>query len=120
MITAVCLNPCFDKTARVEQINPGGMNRLAGLHVDCSGKGVNVAIMLARFGDPVQCAGILGRETESRFLHMLSVHGVAMRYVSVPGASRTNFKLAATGTGAVTEPQITRSPARNRSPNAAR
>ena len=48
MITTVCMNPSFDKTASVDTLATGGLNRLRDVRVDVGGKGVNVAVVLKR------------------------------------------------------------------------
>lgn len=48
MITTVCMNPSFDKTASVKALKPGELNRLCDVRVDVGGKGVNVAVVLKR------------------------------------------------------------------------
>ena len=47
MITTVCMNPSFDKTASVKALKPGDLNRLCDVRVDVGGKGVNVAVWVA-------------------------------------------------------------------------
>lgn len=61
MITTVCMNPSFDKTASVKALKPGELNRLCDVRVDVGGKGVNVAVVLKRLGVPGWLCGLPGR-----------------------------------------------------------
>ena len=93
MITTVCMNPSFDKTAAVKELAVGEVNRLRDVRVDVGGKGINVAVVLKRLGVPVQCVGCLGESNAQGFLHMIKKEEVPFEYLSVPGEVRTNLKL---------------------------
>ncbi len=93
MITTVCMNPSFDKTASVERLVVGEVNRLRNTRVDVGGKGVNVAIVLKRLGVPVECVGCLGERDRETFLRMIEKEGVSFEYLKVQGEVRTNLKL---------------------------
>ncbi|MEG1966062.1 MAG: 1-phosphofructokinase family hexose kinase [Clostridia bacterium] len=103
MITTVCMNPTFDKTATVERFALGEMNRLKNVRLDVGGKGVNVAIVLHRLGVSVGCVGCLGELDESAFTHMMADDAVNFDYLLVPGKVRTNLKLMDEQTKTVTE-----------------
>lgn len=93
MITTVCMNPSFDKTAETDQIHPGDVTRLRNVRVDIGGKGVNVAVVLRRLHETSRCVGCLGEENAARFLRMIAKEDVVFDYLSVPGEVRTNLKL---------------------------
>lgn len=93
MITTVCMNPCFDKTAETDKINVGDVTRLKNVRVDVGGKGVNVAIVFRRLNEAARCVGCLGEENADRFLRMIAKEDVSFDYMSVPGEVRTNLKL---------------------------
>lgn len=103
MITTVCMNPSFDKTAGVSSLMTGEVNRLRDVRVDVGGKGINVAIVLRRLGIPVHCVGCLGEENGERFLKMIQKEDVPFDYLSVPGEVRTNLKLMDHSARTVTE-----------------
>ena len=103
MITTVCMNPSFDKTASVEHLKTGEVNRLKNVRVDVGGKGINVAIVLKRLGVDVGCVGCLGETDEAPFAHMIAREGVVFDYLSVPGEVRTNLKLVDEQSKAITE-----------------
>lgn len=93
MITTVCMNPSFDKTATVKRLATGELNRLHDVRVDVGGKGLNVAIVLKRLGVDVRCVGCLGEENAERFLRMVHREQLAFEPLSVQGEVRTNLKL---------------------------
>lgn len=103
MITTVCMNPSFDKTATVDKIVLGEVNRLKEVRYDIGGKGINVAIVLKRLKANAACVGCLGEADESAFLEMLAKEDVSFRFVTLPGKIRTNFKLLNQENHTVTE-----------------
>ena len=103
MITTVCMNPSFDKTASVKALKPGELNRLCDVRVDVGGKGVNVAVVLKRLGVPVGCVGCLGERGRESFLKMIRQEDVPFDYLPMPGEVRTNLKLVDESTRTVTE-----------------
>lgn len=103
MITTVCMNPSFDKTATIRQLTIGDVNRLHDVRVDVGGKGVNVAIVLKRLGAEVRSVGCLGETNAAAFLHMLQKEELRFDYLPVPGEVRTNLKLMDNAQKAITE-----------------
>lgn len=103
MITTVCMNPSFDKTASVERLVTGGLNRLRDVRVDVGGKGINVAVVLKRLGVPVSCVGCVGEKDEAAFLHRIAEEEVPFQHYTLPGDIRTNLKLVDEETRTVTE-----------------
>lgn len=103
MITTVCMNPSFDKTATVSKLVAGAVNRLQDVRIDVGGKGINVAIVLRRLGIPVSCVGCLGEANSASFLHLIQREDVPFEYLSVPGEVRTNLKLLASDEKLITE-----------------
>ncbi len=93
MITTVCMNPSFDKTASVSKASLGEVNRLQDVRVDVGGKGINVAIVLNRLGAAVRCVGCVGTRNSSSFLQLLAKEGLLFDYLSVDGEVRTNLKV---------------------------
>lgn len=93
MITTVCMNPSFDKTASVEKLMPGELNRLENVRVDLGGKGLNVAIVLKRLGVTARCVGCLGEINAAEFSWLLSREQIDFDYCTLPGEVRTNLKL---------------------------
>lgn len=103
MITTVCMNPSFDKTAVVDQLNTGHVNRVHDVRYDAGGKGINVAIVLRRLKVDVTCIGCMGEADEASFKAMLAKDDVDLRCLVVPGKLRTNLKLLDASTRQITE-----------------
>lgn len=93
MITTVCMNPCYDKTATLSAMKIGEVNRVRDVRVDIGGKAINVAIVLRRLGVSADCIGCLGEADENSFLQLLQKEDVNLSYITVPGQVRTNLKL---------------------------
>ena len=93
MITCVCLNPAVDRTVSVPTLTPGGLNRVAASRSDAGGKGVNVAVTLARLGMDAACLSFLPRENGRLIEEKLASEGVAGASVPLEGAIRTNLKV---------------------------
>ena len=103
MITTVCMNPSFDKTASVEKLLSGGLNRLQDVRYDIGGKGLNVAVVLRRLKVDVSCVGCVGETDEQTFMNMVRQEGLTFRYLRLPGKIRTNLKILDLETKNVTE-----------------
>ncbi|MBQ2955052.1 MAG: 1-phosphofructokinase [Clostridia bacterium] len=103
MITTVCLNPAIDRSISIAEFTYGGMNRVKSVRNDAGGKGVNVAVTLARLGLETQCISFLhkngGKEIENRLL----TDGVKSAGVWLDGTLRTNIKLLDMSKNVVTE-----------------
>lgn len=103
MITTVCMNPSFDKTATVAKLETGHVNLLSDVRFDIGGKGINVAVVLQRLQIEVGCVGCLGAADEATFAAMIEREHVPFRYLLLPGNVRTNFKLLDLHAKTVTE-----------------
>ena len=93
MITTICLNPSFDKTAEIDQIQLGQVNRLRNIRVDMGGKGLNVAVVARRLGLDVECIGMMGEEGSQELVEMMDREGLKHSFMTVPGRLRTNVKI---------------------------
>ena len=103
MITAVCLNPAIDRTVSVPKLTPGGLNRVTASRSDAGGKGVNVAVTLARLGEEAACVAFLPRENGRLVEEKLKIEGVEAAGVALDGAIRTNLKVLDESKGEITE-----------------
>lgn len=103
MITTVCMNPSFDKTATVNSLHAGELNMLTDVRTDVGGKGLNVAVVLGRLQVPVNCVGCLGGTDERTFMDMVEAEGIDFHYVRLPGKTRTNLKIFDESARTVTE-----------------
>lgn len=103
MITTVCMNPSFDKTAALESLVPGEVNRLKDVRLDVGGKGLNVAIVLSRLNVPVGCVACLGESNADNFEKLVRKENLAFSSLRLHGEVRTNLKILDESTHAITE-----------------
>lgn len=103
MITGVCLNPSFDKTVEVDALALGEVNRIRSVRVDMGGKGVNVAVVARRLGLNALCIGCMGEQGAQHFTRLMDEEGLPHRFLTVPGAVRTNLKVVSRDGKGVTE-----------------
>jgi len=103
MITALCMNPCIDRTISLKGFTYGGMNRVVSSREDGAGKGVNVALAGKQAGLPMACIGLLGQERGEPITRRLAEAGVPCEFVPTPGAVRMNIKLLDEAAGQITE-----------------
>jgi 1-phosphofructokinase/tagatose 6-phosphate kinase len=78
---AVCLNPVIQKTLVYKGIRKGEVNRSSEHRVDASGKGVNVARVLAQSGRRAIQLTQAGGATREWFLAMCEADGLELRWV---------------------------------------
>ena len=94
MIYTVTLNPSIDYIAHVDQLTPGALTRTKGEAVYPGGKGVNVALVLARLGLPVRAICFTAGETGAMFERLLAPTGLPCRFFLLPdGMTRINVKI---------------------------
>ncbi len=103
MITALCANPCIDRTVTIDRFTYGGMNRIAESREDGSGKGVNVALACHQLGLDAACVGLLAAERGAPILDRLTGEGCTADFVPVGGAVRVNLKVLDRSSGVITE-----------------
>lgn len=72
MILAITPNPALDVTYTVDDTRLHEVNRVREVRTEAGGKGVNVAKVLARLGEPVTCAGPLGGPAGDELLRRLA------------------------------------------------
>lgn len=101
MILTLTPNPSLDRTVSLPgPLVRGGVNRLVSVTVEPGGKGVNVARVLARAGEPVTAVlPAAAHDPLVRALDAVASEGLATRAVPVVAAARVNT--------AVTEPDGT-------------
>ncbi|MBL8312508.1 MAG: 1-phosphofructokinase family hexose kinase [Rubrivivax sp.] len=93
-VITVTLNPAIDLTVRVDHLVPGQVHRARGQHSEAGGKGIGVAAVLAALGVPVAAAGWLGADNAGLFEAAFAQRGITDLMQRLPGATRTNIKLA--------------------------
>ena len=104
MITAVCLNPCIDKTVVIPKLTVGGMNRIQSSRLDYVGKGVNVALNMRALGHNSACIGCIGDDAGGdETIRRLREAGVEGEFIRVQGPVRVNMKVLDASAGQITE-----------------
>lgn len=103
MITSICMNPAFDKTVEVDTLTQGATNRIRSVRMDMGGKGINVAVVAKRLGMDALCIGCMGEEGAGQLTALMNREGLPHRFLTVPGAVRTNLKVFSRENRLVTE-----------------
>lgn len=94
MIYTITLNPALDFHVDAGHLEIGKLNRSKTSVLIPGGKGINVSIMLSRFGVPTTASGFLGGFTGNHIRKTLqSVHGIDTDFVMIDGSTRINIKL---------------------------
>jgi tagatose 6-phosphate kinase len=93
VILTVTLNPALDVTYRVQELQPGHVHRVNGASVRASGKGINVARVLAALGERVLATGLAGGPTGDAVLAELAV---PHDFARIAGENRRTFTVWST------------------------
>lgn len=92
-VATVTLNPAVDQSVRVDNLRQNMVNRGQSMHVEASGKGVNVASFLANYGHEVAVTGYLGQENAEIFEQFFAARHIDDHFVRIPGRTRINIKV---------------------------
>jgi 1-phosphofructokinase family hexose kinase len=103
MIITVTLNPALDKTLEVPNFTPGRRHRSVEQVTMPGGKGVNVARVIKRLGQPVIATGLAGGATGTRIVEALNDEAILNSFVRIREDSRTNTAVLDPTTGSQTE-----------------
>jgi len=94
MIVTVTPNPALDYGLAVQQLYAGRLHRAAADELRPGGKGVNVAIMVHRFGAGVRADGFTAGATGQILTRLLADQGVACGFITLDqGLTRINVKI---------------------------
>jgi 1-phosphofructokinase len=93
MIVTLTPNPSLDRTLFLDRLIRGAVNRCTGTLIEPSGKGVNVALALHRYGVPVLAVLPVGGSAGEQLVHLLDAAGVPYRAVPITDTIRTNVSL---------------------------
>lgn len=93
MILTVTFNPAIDKTAEVDVLVPGGLNRLKNVRQDAGGKGINVSKTIKAFGKESCALGFLAGNAGQFIEQTLNGLHIEHDFVQVEGDTRTNLKV---------------------------
>ena len=103
MITTVTLNPCIDRTIKVENLTIGGHNRTNFSRVDLGGKGINVSIVVKQMGHATCALTFNHTESGTYLCDKLEDLGIEGSLVPTFGRLRENVKLYVLSTDEMTE-----------------
>ncbi len=93
MIVTVTMNPAIDKTVEIEELVPGGLNRIQKVEYDAGGKGINVSKTIRELGGASIAAGFLGGSAGKTIENVLNEKGIRNDFIWVDGETRTNTKV---------------------------
>lgn len=102
MIITVTMNPAIDKTVEIDQLLPGGLNRIRKVEYDAGGKGINVSKTIRELGGTSIATGFLGGNAGKTIQSVLDKKEIGNDFIQVDGETRTNTKVFEKN-GAVTE-----------------
>ena len=103
MIITVTLNPALDKTLEVPNFAQGRRHRSIDQVTMPGGKGINIARVIKRLGQPVIATGLAGGATGTRIVEALNVEAILNSFVRIRDDSRTNTAVFDPTTGSHTE-----------------
>ena len=92
MILTVCMSPCTDITIELDSLNVGMTNVVKSKRTSFGGKGLNVAIGVARLGGSPYATGLMYNENGYVFENALDKEGVPFTFVWSKGRVRENYK----------------------------
>lgn len=102
MIITVTMNPAIDKTVEIDQLLPGGLNRIQKVEYDAGGKGINVSKTIRELGGTSIATGFLGGNAGKTIQNVLNEKEIRNDFIQMDGETRTNTKVFEKN-GAVTE-----------------
>jgi 1-phosphofructokinase family hexose kinase len=103
MIITVTLNPALDRTLQVPNFTQGRRHRSIEQMTMPGGKGINVARVIKRLGQPVIATGLAGGATGARVVEELNDEAILNSFVRIREESRTNTAVLDPTTGSHTE-----------------
>ena len=103
MIITVTLNPALDKTLEVPNFTPGRRHRTVDQVTMPGGKGINVARVIKRLGQPVIATGLAGGATGERIIDALGDEAILNGFVRIREEARTNTAVLDPTSGLHTE-----------------
>ena len=102
MIITVTLNPAIDKTAELEHLERGSLNRLKNVILDAGGKGINVSKTIKELGGETIATGFIGGSGGLLIKKVLTELGIQSDFIEIKSEVRTNLKIVESD-GHVTE-----------------
>ena len=92
MILSACMSPCTDVTIEVDSLKVGKTNVVKNKSFSLGGKGINVAVGVARLGFESHVTGLMYDENGYLFENALQEEDVQHSFVWNKGRARENYK----------------------------
>lgn len=92
MVLTVCMSPSVDITVELDSLNVGRTNVAKRKTISFGGKGLNVAIGVARLGCQSHTTGLMYNENGYMFENVLDREGVPYTFIWNKGRVRENYK----------------------------
>jgi len=102
-VITVTLNPCIDRSIKVDGLKLAELNRVVSKRYDLGGKGINLSTAIKGLGGKTKVLGFSYKESEGFIKSTLKARGIPFDLVSVKGALRENLKIFDTKTKQTTE-----------------
>lgn len=93
MIYTITLNPAFDCTLYTDKFVVNEANHYQQSSIAVGGKGINVALILNRLGNPVTAVGLFGSDNVDLFVKKFRQEQLQYHLIRYPGTTRTNYKI---------------------------
>lgn len=93
MIVTVTMNPAIDRTAELEQLERGSLNRLENCLTDIGGKGINVSKAIKAMGGESIATGFCGGSTGKLIEETLEKLGIKSDFIHISNETRVNLKI---------------------------
>ena len=96
---AVCIgvNPCFDVTLRLKELDDDKVNRVQSESRQAAGVAVNIARRLRSLRIQATVCGIAGQDNLRAFTDELVSEGIRSDFIKIPGAIRENLTILCGG-----------------------
>lgn len=93
MIYTLTMNPAIDKTAELDTLQVGKLNRLQNVMMDAGGKGINVSKTIKNLGGESIAYGIVAGNSGAFIETELTKLSIHYDFIKIEGNTRTNLKV---------------------------
>lgn len=93
-VVTVTINPAIDQTITIPNFTAGTVNRVQTSQMDAGGKGINVASILADYGQPATVTGFLGADNDGIFKRLFEQKNIRDRCIRIAGQTRIGIKIS--------------------------